>query len=128
MIGETILYTANTGMASIATANSGLDGGGTLGTVLTAASNGTLIKNVTIKGQEAQTGGMVRLYIHDGSATRLFMEVEIPPASGGSNSQYKTVSINLPINFSLKATWILKASTEKAKAFNVIAEGLDWKY
>jgi hypothetical protein len=42
-------YTANTGMVKISTANSNLDGSGTLGTVLTGASNGTLIKTVTVK-------------------------------------------------------------------------------
>ena len=56
-------YTANTGKVLISTANSNLDGTGTLGTVLTAASNGTLIKAITVKAQVNTTEGMVRLFL-----------------------------------------------------------------
>jgi DNA-binding NarL/FixJ family response regulator len=117
-------YTANTGMVKIATANANLDGTGTLGTVITGAANGTLIKNVIIKatdtGATSTPDGMVRLYV----GSNIIAEVKVP-AMGQSttNATFETV---LPLNFKLASGAILKASTQTATGFNVIAEGLDF--
>ncbi len=123
-------YTMNTGMVTVSTANSLLDGTGSLGTVLTAASNGTLIKTVTIKAQVSTTQGMVRLFLtfNNGevTVTKLIREVEIPAVTkSAADPAFETV---VPLNFCLKSGWILKASTEKAESFNVIAEGQNWAY
>jgi len=119
-------YTMNTGQVTISTANSNLDGTGTLGTVLTAASNGTLIKTVTVKAIVSTTQGMVRLFIYDGTNTKLILEVEIPAVTKSFNDP--AFETTVPLNFSLKSGWILKASTEKGESFNVIAEGQNWTY
>lgn len=120
-------YTANTGMETISTANSNLDGTGTLSSaIVTGASNGTLIKTVTIKAQANTTQGMVRLFIYDGSNTKLLTEIEIPAViKAATDPAFETT---LTINYSLKSGWVLKASTEKAETFNVIAEAQDWTY
>ncbi len=123
-------YTMNTGMATISTANSSLTGSGTLGTVLTAASNGTLIKTVTIKAQVSTTEGMVRLFLSyfNGEITtiKLLREVLVPAITkSASDAAFEVV---IPLNYCLAAGWELKASTEKAEAFNVIAEGQNWAY
>lgn len=119
-------YTANTGIAVISTANSNLDGTGTLVNVITGASNGTLIKTVRIKARVNTTQGMVRLFLYDGTNTKLLEEVEIPAVTkSASDPAFEKV---IPLYFTLKSGWILKASTEKAETFNVIAEGLDWAY
>ena len=64
---ENSLVTANTGFATVATANSGLDGKGTLATVLTGAANGTMVKSVIVKAIAPTLQGMVRLFISDTS-------------------------------------------------------------
>ncbi len=119
-------YTANTGMANIATANANLDGTGTLGTVLTAASNGTLIVSITIKAQVTTTEGMIRFYIYDGTNTRIINEVHVDSITkSATNPAFEYVwACNLP----LKAGDVLKASTQNAESFNIIAQGLDWAY
>lgn len=119
-------YTANTGMTTISTANANLDGTGTLGTVLTAAANGTLIKSVTIKAQVSTTQGMVRLFIYDGTNTRLVEEIEIPAVTKAAPDH--SFEITIQCNFRLKSGYALKASTQNAEAFNVIAQGADWGY
>jgi hypothetical protein len=123
-------YTANTGMVKISTANTNLDGTGTLGTVLTAASNGTLIKTVYIKatgtGASSTSQGMVRLFVFDGVNNRLLQEIDVPPM--GQSSTDATFETTLELNYHLKAGYILKASTNNANGFNVIAEGLDFAY
>lgn len=119
-------YTANTGKVLISTANSNLDGTGTLGTVLTAASNGTLIKAITVKAQVNTTEGMVRLFLFDGTNTRLIQEISIPTVTKSATTpafEYKW-DCSIP----LKSGWILKASTQNSESFNIIAEGLDWAY
>ncbi len=127
-------YTANTGMVKISTANTSLTGSGTVGTdiynVITGASNGTLIKTVSIKattkGASSTTQGMVRLFIYDGSNTRLLMEVEIPAQGQGSTSSSFETTVEL--NYKLKSGCILRATTQTGDDFNVIAEGLDFAY
>ena len=124
-------YTANTGMVTISTANTNLDGSGTMGTVLTAASSGILIKNVFIKavgtGSTSTSQGMVRLFVDDGGNNiRLLREVEIPEM--GQSSTDPTFEAVIPLNYELKSGYILKASTENSESFNVIAEGLDYSY
>jgi len=120
-------YTANTGMAVISTANGETDGStGTYGTVLTAASSGTFIKTVTIKAQGNTTHGMVRLFAYDGVTTRLIREIDIPATTKSATDP--SFEITVPLGFHLEASGILKASTQNAESFNVIAEGQDWTY
>lgn len=119
-------YTANTGMVKISTANSNLDGSGTLGTVLTGASNGTLIKTVTVKATSNTSQGMVRLFVYDGSNNRLLTEIEVPPITKSSTDP--AFETTLRLNYILESGFILKASTQNADSFNIIAEGLDFAY
>lgn len=119
-------YTANTGVVTISTANSNLDGTGTLGTVLTGASNGTLIKSVIIKAQTNTTQGMIRLFVNGGGATELIAEIEVPAVT--KSSVDPSYELFMPLNYALKSGYILKAATQNAETFNVIAEGLDWAY
>lgn len=126
-INERAKYTANTGMVLISTANSNLDGTGTLGTVLTGASNGTLIKTIIINALTNTTQGMIRLFVYDGSSvTNLIDEIEIPPSV--VSGTYPAYSISYDVNYNLKAGFLLKAATQNAESFVVIAEALDWAY
>ena len=121
-----IEYTANTGMTTISTANPNIDGTGTLGTVLTGGSNGTLIKKVFIKAQSNTTFGMIRLFVYDGVNTKIISEIEVPSITKSSSDPTFETIVNL--NYSLEASGVLYASTQNAEAFNVIAEGLNWTY
>lgn len=127
-MAEETQYTANTGMQNISTANSNLDGSGTISSaIITGAANGTLIKTVTVKATVNTTQGMVRLYLYDGTNTRLVSEIEIPAVTKSATDP--SFGIRIPVDFALdKDSWSLKASTEKGESFNVIAEGMDWAY
>ena len=128
MLNERAKYTANTGIAIINTANTALDGSGTLVTLLTAASNGTFVKNVIVKSSSGNTAqGIVRLFIYDGTNTRLLEEIEIRPAVAASGIAH-SFDTTISLNFNLQSGYILKASTEKATTFRVFAQGLDWTY
>ena len=126
-MAEETRYFTNMGMQTISTANSNLDGTGTLSSaIITGAYNGTLIKTVTIKAQTDTSQGIVRLYAFDGTNTKLISEIEIPAVTKSTTDP--AFEITIPVEYALKPNWSLKASTENADTFNVIAEGLDWSY
>lgn len=129
MLGEYAKFTANTGLGLVATANTNLDGSGTLATVMTAADSGTLIKTVTIKAiAGVASGDIIRLFLYNGTTNYLLQEIQFIPTGGGVSSVFTTASMIVQLNFPLKGTYVLKASTDAGKKFNVIAEGLNITY
>ncbi len=129
------LRTANTGIASINTANSQLDGSGTITTVFTAGQLGAIVKSVTVKAVGAVTTGIVRLFIQspNPAASFLYKEVRIPITPVLSNTGTPTPVLPLfetvlTSDLKLEAGYKIGASTQVGDAFNIIVEGLDWEY
>jgi hypothetical protein len=119
-------FSGNTGLVTISTANSNLNGSGTLASVVTAAAAGTLIKSVSIKAQGNTTLGMIRFFIYNGTTSFLISEIEVPPVTQAPVD--RSFECRMEINFALAAGWVLKVSTQNAEAFNIIAECTDWTY
>lgn len=125
-MAEETQYTANTGLTTVSTANSNLNGSGALSTVLIAASNGTLIKTVNIKGQGNSARGMIRLFVYNGTSSYLLKEIDVYPIAQSSiNKSFET---RVALNFILKSGYILKASTQNAETYVVTAEGMNLGY
>jgi len=118
--------TPRVGMAQVSVANSNRDGTtGTYVTVITGASTGTRIAEVTIEPTVTTTAGMVRLFIFDGTNTRLWDEITVSavvPSATVKAARVVTLYNNLLLP---NASWQLKASTENANAINVFAMGAD---
>ena len=72
------LFTANTQITTISTANYNLDGSGTVAAVLTAGAKGTIVKSITIKAKGPVTQGMVRLYVGTSNASAISLYKEVP--------------------------------------------------
>ncbi|MCA0430438.1 MAG: hypothetical protein LCH32_08040 [Bacteroidetes bacterium] len=125
-MAEETQYIANTGIATLSVANPNLDGTGTFAAVVTGASNGTLIKKVYIKAIGATTEGMVRLFLDNGTTKLLLHEVDVPAIT--NTGVAPSFEAELELNFTLKAGFIIQASTQNAETFNVIAEAMDWLY
>ncbi len=125
-MAEETQYTANTGLIRINAANRNLNGTGTLGTLLTGAANGTLVKSITIKAVGDTSLGMIRLFVYDGASTVLYKEISIP--KNAKSSVNKTFEMKMPLNLNLESNYVLKVSTEKSEAFNIIAEGMNKAY
>lgn len=123
-------YTANTGLVQITTANTSLTGSGTVGTdiynVITGASNGTIIKSFIIKSIAATSEGMVRLFVYDGTNTRLLNEIHVPANTPSATNPAFEYTWNC--NIKLESGFIIRATTQTGDDFNIIAEGLDWAY
>ena len=120
--------TPNLGIVQVSAANSNLDGTGTIATVLTAGDAGSRIDAINLKAVGTTTAGCIRLFIHDGTNTRLLKEMPVQAVTPGASTpsweaelNTNTMSNILPII--LPAGYSLRASTEKAETFNVIATG-----
>jgi hypothetical protein len=118
----TFTGTPSCGIGQVSTANTNRDGSGTLATILAAGANGTRVFRVHIKATGTTTAGMVRLFIFDGTNTRLFREYVVTAITVGAavkswDAEEAFYDFVLPVNY------ILKASTHIAEIFNVIAFG-----
>jgi phospholipase/lecithinase/hemolysin len=113
------------GLVSISTANTHLDGTGTIGTVLTGGAEGTRIHKIIIQATVTTTAGMVRLYIHDGANYFLWREIPVSAITPSANVAAFTYTIGIigELALVLPSGYSLRASTEKAETFKIIAEG-----
>jgi hypothetical protein len=120
-----------TGMGQVLTANTNRDGTGTIATIFTAGSSGSRIDAITLKATGTTTAGMLRLFIHDGTTARLLSEVPVVAITPSSTlpsweSQLNTNTMSQILPIVLPNGYSLRASTNNAETFNVIAIGGDF--
>lgn len=118
--------TPKIGMAQISTANTNLDGIGTLGTVITGTANGTRINRIDIVATGTTTAGMVRLFISDGTNHRLWREVPVTAITPSATVQAFQDEVVPTEPLVLPSGYSLRASTHNAETFNVIAHAGDY--
>jgi hypothetical protein len=125
---------ANTGNAKVSTANTNIDGTGTVATIFKGGATisnayGSLIKNITIKALQSTHEGVIRLFVSptgDANSWKLMQEVWIPQTTQSAyEPSYKQV---LTPNFTLEAGYFMGASTQNAESFAITVEGEDWVY
>lgn len=118
--------TPRIGMAQVTAANSNRDGTtGAYVDVITGAAAGTKISEIVTEATVTTTAGTVRLFITDGTNTRLFDEIAIAAVTVSGSTRANRVS-TLYANLILpNASWRIRASTENAQAINVFALGAD---
>lgn len=109
-------------VAQISTANTARDGTGTIGTVVTAGSTGCRIEEVLITATVTTTAGMVRLFVNDGTNTRLLAEVPVTAITVGASTPGFTARLQFA-NLVLESGDSLRAATHNAETFNVFAFG-----
>lgn len=118
--------TPKVGLATISTANTGLTGAGTIGTVFSAGANGSRIERCVVKATGTTTAGMVRLFIHNGTAATLLTEIPVAAVTpSGTLSAFETTlvfdgGLVIPTGYSLRA------STHNAESFQLTALGGDF--
>jgi len=126
MLNERVKYTVKICAALLSTANTNLDGTGTLVTLITAASNGTMIKRITIKARGTTTQGMIRFYLQQSTTTYLMREVEVPAVVQSSKDE--TLIAIIDEFFYVEASTVVKGSTENGESFVVYVESVDMDY
>ena len=111
--------TPKTEVAQISTANTARDGTGTVATVDTAGTNGSRIDDLTIIATGTTTAGLVRLFISNGTITRLWREIAVSAITPSATvSPFSSLLGNLALV--LQSGWSLRASTHNAETFNVL--------
>lgn len=120
--------TPNLGIVNIDTANTLRDGTGTLGTVLTAGASGSRIDAIAIKATGTTTAGMIRLFVHNGTTAYLLTELPVTAITASSTvpvweAQLNTNSMSQVLPIILPTGYSLRASTNNAESFNVLATG-----
>ena len=119
------------GVGQVSTANANRDGTGTLATVFTAGTNGSRIDAINLKATGTTTAGMIRLFIHDGLNARLLTEVPVTALTPSGTlpaweAQLNTNSMSQVLPIILPTGYSLRASTNNAETFNVLAMGGDF--
>lgn len=115
------IATPKNGTTQIDTANTNLDGTGTLGTVYTAGSNGGRVDQLRIQSVATTTAGMVRLFLYDGSSnTRLIREINVPAVTPSGTVPAWGVNVEFEDGLVLQSGYVLKAATHTGDDFNVI--------
>lgn len=113
---------------TISTANTNRDGTGTVGTVITAGTNGTRVDRIRVQAKVTTTAGMIRLFLFNGSAYFLIQEVTVAAATVGASVQAAATDVlfgdTRPL--SLPAGWTIVAATHNAEAHDVTAYGADY--
>lgn len=111
--------TVQNAQAQISTANTNRNGTGTIGTVMTGATNGTRIDDIYIVATGTTTAGVVRLFISDGTNIRLWQEILVSAITPSTTVQVWSYTL-LNQALILESGWSLQASTNNAETFNVI--------
>lgn len=125
------VLTPKIGQALVNTANTNRDGTGSLGSVITGATNGTRVDRVVVKASVNTTNGMVRLFIYDGASVyTLYDEVPVNPINvsaqvAGFKSTLSSPDLSAPY-LVLPNGYILKAGTHNAEMFHVTAQAFDY--
>jgi len=123
--------TPKCGIGQISTANTNRDGTGTIGTIFTAGASGSRIDAINIKATGTTTAGMIRLFIHDGVDARLLTEVPVMALTPSGTlpsweAQLNTNTMTQVLPLVLPTGYSLRAATNNAETFNVIALGGDF--
>lgn len=111
--------TVQNAQGQVSTANTNRDGTGTIATIITGATNGTRVDDIYIVATGTTTAGVIRLFINDGTNSRLWQEIlvsAITPSTTVAVWSYTLLSQALI----LENGWSLRASTNNAETFNII--------
>lgn len=129
-LNPVFVLTPRTGVVQISTANTNLDGTGTLGTLFQAGPNGARLDCINIKATITTTAGMIRLFLTKGGSTRLWKEVPVSAITpSGTVAAFEAVveaSNHKDMPMILEADTIVKVGTHNAETFNVIAQAGDY--
>jgi hypothetical protein len=113
--------TARAAVGQVSTANTNRDGTGTIVTIFTAGSSGSRVDDIVVTATGTTTAGMVRLFLNDGTNTRLWAEIPVTAVTPSGTVQAFTSSL-LNQALILPNGWSLRAATNNAETFNVIVD------
>jgi hypothetical protein len=123
----------NIGYGTITTANTALDGTGTVVTVFTAdATNGSYIEKVNVRHLGTNVATVIRLFLNNGSASTTasnnILYTEIAVAANTLTQNGNSIGFSVPLGFMLPAGWKVNATigTTVAAGLGIAINGGDY--
>lgn len=116
------VQTPRSEVVQVSTANTNRDGTGTLSSAVNAGSNGSKVQRIDISATGTTTAGVVRLFVYDGSAYRLWREILVSAITPSASiaAYFNSIDCSRRENALYLANGrSLKASTHNAETFNV---------
>jgi hypothetical protein len=117
--------TPRVGAALISTADTSRTSPTNVGTVLTAGSSGSRIDEINVVAMGTTTANVVRLFLFDGTNYFLMQEVLITPLIPSVTAPVVTYTSTYS-NLMLPSGWSLRATTNNAESYEVLAFGGDF--
>ena len=111
---------------AISTANTALDGTGTLGTLITAGSSGTRVDTIIIKAGGNTSTGLFNLFLYNGSTSFLIHQEAIAAVTVSATQLAVEVVVDMTGGLMLPAGYSLKVGTSVANLLYVTAVGGDF--
>lgn len=116
------------GAALLTTADTSLTAPTTVGTVLTAGSNGTRIDFIEVQGVATTVSGIVNLFIYDGTTYTLWQQIPIVAVTSSTtaiafssvtatNNSPNVMPMIIPTGYSLRATTTIAQTGVKVIAY-----------
>lgn len=116
------------GAALLTTADTSLTAPTTVGTVLTAGSNGTRIDFIEVMGVDTTVSGIVNLFIYDGTTYTLWQQIPVLPVTTSTtaisfssvtstNNSPNVMPMIIPTGYSLRATTTIAQTGVKVMAY-----------
>lgn len=109
--------------AVVSAANTLRDGTGTIVDVFTPGAQGGEVELIRVQAQSTTTAGVVRLFIHNGSAYRLYKELLVAAITPSTTIEAFSIEFVPTKRLIIPAGYKLAASTHNAESFNVFAQG-----
>ena len=119
------ISTPRIGVASVSTANTAIDGTGTITDLITGAAAGTRILEIDAQCSATSAAALINLFLWDGTAWTLFDQISITAATSSTTvkaSRNFTAYTNLVLP---DATWKVGCTTTISQATRVYALGGD---
>lgn len=124
-IAPNFAATPRVGAVGISTADTSRTAPTNVGIVLTAGSSGSRIDEINVVAMGTTTANVVRLFLFDGTNYFLMQEVLIAPLTPSVVAPVVTY-ISTYSNLMLPSGWSLRATTNNAESYEVLAFGGDF--
>lgn len=116
--------TPKTWTAFLSAANTGQDGSGTMVDIVQgSAAPGSRIDTIRLNGVGTVADGMIRLFLNDGTNTRLFDEIKVTATIPSATTQTWSQDLTYSEGLVIPNGWTLRGATHIANNFTVIARG-----
>jgi hypothetical protein len=118
--------TPRSAQATLSAANTGRDGTGTVVTVFSAGASGSVVNLVRAVAGGTVTAGVVRIFMHNGSAYFLLKELIIPATTPSTSVETYSFDYQPVVPLQLPSGWSIRCSTNNAETFYVTVNGADY--